>query len=99
MAKCIKTFSVHVQGYNTGDTGRLLEGLIKGSVTNSRSKPQQNPSAEKHAQPPRVVYCAIYPTLTRFTKFRVSNLHITSTLDTANTLYQRILPKEAIPSQ
>ena len=34
---------------------------------------------EKHAHPPRVVYCALYSTLTRFTKFRVLNLHITST--------------------
>ena len=37
----------------------------------SRTKPQQTPSVEKHAHPPRVVYCAIYSTLTRFTKFRV----------------------------
>ena len=36
----------------------------------------KTPSVEKHAHPPRVVYCAIYPTLTRFTKSRVSNLHI-----------------------
>ena len=41
------------------------------SVTNSRAKPQQTPSVEKHAHPPRVVYCAIYSTLTRFTKSRV----------------------------
>ena len=34
-------------------------------VTKSRAKPQQNPSMEN-----RVVYCAIYSTLTRFTKFR-----------------------------
>ena len=33
---------------------------------------------EKHAHPPRVVYCAIYLTLTLITKFRVSNLHITT---------------------
>ena len=31
---------------------------------------------EKHAHPPRVVYCAIYLTLTRFTKSQVWNLHI-----------------------
>ena len=37
------------------------------NVTNSRAKPQQTPSVEKHAHSPRVVYCAIYPTLTRFT--------------------------------
>ena len=37
----------------------------------SRAKPQQTPSVEKHAHPPRVVYCAIYSTLTQFTKFRV----------------------------
>ena len=41
------------------------------NVTCSRNKPQQTPSVEKHAHPPRVVYCAIYSTLTRFTKFRV----------------------------
>ena len=50
------------------------------SVTNSRAKPQKTPSVEKHAHPPRVVYCAIYLTLTctLITKFRVSNLHITT---------------------
>ena len=47
-------------------------------VTNSRAEPQQTPSVEKHAHPPRVVYCAIYLTLTLITKFRVSNLHITT---------------------
>ena len=65
---------------------------------NSRAKPQQTPSVEKHAHPPRVVYCAIYSTLTRLTKFRVRNLHITSTQYAANTLHQRIFPREAIPS-
>ena len=40
-------------------------------VSNSRAKPQQTPSVEKHAHPPRMVYCAIYPTLTQFTKSRV----------------------------
>ena len=44
---------------------------LHGIVTNSRAKPQQTPSVEKHAHPLRVVYCAIYSTLTRFTKFRV----------------------------
>ena len=53
---------------------------------------------QKHAHPPRVVYCAIYTTLTRFTKFRVSNLYITVTPDAANTLHQRIPPRKAIPS-
>ena len=38
------------------------------NVTNSRAEPQQTPSVEKHAHPPRVVYCAIYPTLTRISK-------------------------------
>ena len=47
-------------------------------VPNSRAEPQQTPSMEKHAHPPRVVYCAIYLTLTVITKFRVSNLHITT---------------------
>ena len=51
-------------------------GRIYATVTNSRAKPQQTPSVEKHAHPPRVVYCAIYSTLTRFTKSRVGNLHI-----------------------
>ena len=40
-------------------------------VTINRAQPQQTPSVEKHAHPPRVVYCAIYSTLTRFTKLRV----------------------------
>ena len=31
----------------------------------------ETPSVEKHAHPPRVVYCAIYLTLTQFTKSRV----------------------------
>ena len=47
---------------------------------------------------PSVVYSAIYATLSNFTKFRVSNLQIISTIDAANTLHQRILPREAIPS-
>ena len=42
------------------------------------SKATETPSVEKHAHPPRVVYCAIYLTLTLITKFRVSNLHITT---------------------
>ena len=41
------------------------------NVTNSRAKPQQTPSVSKHAHPPWVVYCAIYPTLTQFTKSQV----------------------------
>ena len=49
----------------------LIWFCLESRVTNSRAKPQQTPSVEKHAHPPRVVYCAIYPTLTRFTKFRV----------------------------
>ena len=51
------------------------------AATKSNEQPSratETPSVEKHAHPPRVVYCAIYPTLTRFTKFRVSNLHITT---------------------
>ena len=35
------------------------------------SQATETPSVERHAHPPRVVYCAIYSTLTRFTKFRV----------------------------
>ena len=76
------------------------KSLLNYAVMYGQAKPQQTPSVEKHAHPPRVVYCAIYPTLTCLTKFRVSNLHITSTPDAANTctLHQRILPREAIPS-
>ena len=35
------------------------------------SQTTETPSVEKHAHPPRVVYCAIYPTLTRLTESRV----------------------------
>ena len=35
---------------------------------------------------------------TNFTKFQVSNLHITSTPDASNTLHECILPREAILS-
>ena len=42
------------------------------------SQATETPSVEKHAHPPRVVHCAIYLTLTLITKFRVSNLHITT---------------------
>ena len=55
------------------------------------SQATETPSVEKHAHPPRVVYCAIYLTLTLITKFRVSNLHITTRLYAANTLHQCIL--------
>ena len=44
------------------------------AATKCNERPSQTtetPSVEKHAHPPRVVYCAIYSTLTRFTKFRV----------------------------
>ena len=41
------------------------------NLTNSRAKPQKTPSVEKHAHPARMVYCAIYSTLTRVTKSRV----------------------------
>ena len=34
--------------------------MTNSSVTNSRADPQQTPLVEKHAHPPRVVYCAIY---------------------------------------
>ena len=34
------------------------------NVTNSRYKPQQTPSVEKHAYSPSVVYCDIYAALT-----------------------------------
>ena len=30
-------------------------------VTNRQAKPQQTPSVEKHAHPPKVVYCAFLP--------------------------------------
>ena len=55
----------------------LCQLLIFAYLCNERpSQATETPSVEKHAQPPRVVYCAIYPTLTRFTKCRVANLHI-----------------------
>ena len=46
------------------------KSLSHTSVTCSRDRPHQTPSVEKHGHPPRVVYCAIYSTLARFTKFR-----------------------------
>ena len=52
--------------------GTSLHYVPLQTVTNSRAKPQKTPSVEKHAIPPRVVYT----TLTRFTKSRVWNLHI-----------------------
>ena len=51
------------------------------AATKCNERPNQateTPLVEKHAHPPRVVYCAIYLTLTLITKFRVSNLHITT---------------------
>ena len=44
------------------------------------SQATETPSVEKHAHPPRVVYWAMYLTVTLITKFRVSNLHITTHL-------------------
>ena len=67
--RCIKTFLF---------IPMLIQNHYKEDVTCSRAEPQQTPSVEKHAPPPRVVYCAIYLTLTLITKFRVSNLHITT---------------------
>ena len=60
-------------------------------VTNSRAKPQQTPSVEKHAHPPRVVLLHNTVNSTHFTKFPASNLQITSTPDADNMLHQRIL--------
>ena len=48
------------------------------SCNEQPSQATETPSVEKHAHPPRVVYCAIYLTFTLITKFRVSNLHITT---------------------
>ena len=62
-------------------------GPLPPNITCTRAKPQQTPLVEKHAHPPRVVYCA---------KSRVSNLHITCTPDAANTLRQRSFAREAI---
>ena len=56
------------------------------TVTCIRTKPQKTLSVEKHAHPPRVD-----DKVSRITKFRVSNLHITSTPDAARTLHQHIL--------
>ena len=65
----VLAWGLHGQG-NPGLAVVIIPPLPP-NVTNSRAKPQQTPSVEKHANPPRVVYCAIYSTLTRFTKFRV----------------------------
>ena len=52
------------------------------AATNSNEQPSQateNPVGGKacsSTNPSRMVYCAVYPTLTRFTKSRVWNLHI-----------------------
>ena len=61
------------------------------NVTNSRAKLQQTTSVEKHAHSPRMVYCSMYYTHTRFTKLCVSNLHITSTPDAARRLSRHTL--------
>ena len=53
-------------------------GVIYIYCNEQPSQATETPSVEKHAHPPRVVYCAIYLTLTLITKFRVSNLHITT---------------------
>ena len=69
-------FSYFFQIINESDPTFYLNVIIGhydliSCVTNSRTKPQQTPSVEKHAYPLRVIYCAIYPTLARFTKSRV----------------------------
>ena len=70
------------------------------AATKCNEQPSQTTETPlvENAHPPRVVYCAIKSTLNRFTKFRVSNLHITCTPDAANTLHQSILSREAIPT-
>ena len=83
----------HVQSSLTCQTTTFLIEPKYAHVTYSRAKPQQTSSVEKHAHPTRVVYCAVYLTLTRFTKFRVWNLHITSTQYAADTLHQHIFQR------
>ena len=54
------------------NSGQSVLGSIYSKLCNERPiKATETPSVEKHAHPPRVVYCDIYPTLTRFTKSRV----------------------------
>ena len=52
--------------------------ILHSKCNEQPSQATETPSVEKHAHPPRVVYCAIYLTFTLITKFRVSNLHITT---------------------
>ena len=80
--------NVHLLAVNKVQIQIIIEETESGSEISSPSsldkcneRPRQateTPSVEKHAHPPRVVYCAIYLTLTLITKFRVSNLHITT---------------------
>ena len=49
---------------------------------------------EKHAHPPRVVYCAIYSTLTRFTKFEIC---ILQALNMPLMRYTDVFSKEGYP--
>ena len=78
-AQAISFISVGAIKYRTYYLHMIIEGALQYTcVTKAETKPQQTPSVEKHAHPPRVVYCAIYLTLTLITKFRVSNLHITT---------------------
>ena len=68
------------------------------NVTNSRAKPQQSPSVEKPAHPPRVVYCAIPNT---YSIHKVSSLKFICILQALNMPLIRctnVIPREAIPS-
>ena len=66
----VLAWGLHGQG-NPGLAVVIIPPLPP-NVTNGRAEPQKTPSVEKHARPPRVVYCAIYPTLPRITKSRVT---------------------------
>ena len=48
----------------------------RSSVTNSRAEPQEPRRWKKHAHPPRVVYCAIYP-------WNTYSIHLVSSLKSA----------------
>ena len=61
------------------------------------SQATETPSVEMHAHPPRVVNCAIYSTLTRFTKFQVLKFAYYKHSNSANTLHQHLFFKGGYP--
>ena len=66
-------------------------------VTCSRIKPKKPRQWKKHAHPQRVVYCAIYLTLTRITKFAycyplICRLYVALTYSTRETIPLHYFP-------